>query len=277
MVRRRAGLALIPLLALSITLGANAGPHEHIVLASTTSTDNSGLFDYLLPIFEARTGIKVHVVARGTGQAVRIAKDGDADILLVHHRRSEQELIAAGYALARHEVMYNDFVIVGPRGDPARIDGLRDAVAALGRIAAARATFASRGDESGTHKAELALWRAAGIEVDAAGAWYRETGSGMGATLNIAAGMSAYALVDRATWLAFRNKADLAILAAGDPRLRNQYAVLAVNPARHPHVRAAAAQTFVEWVTGPIGQAAIADFTIDGEQLFHPNAQEAGR
>ena len=274
---RRASLALVLLLALSITLGANAGPHEHIVLASTTSTDNSGLFDYLLPIFEARTGIKVHVVARGTGQAIRIAKDGDADILLVHHRRSEQELVAAGYALARHEVMYNDFVIVGPRGDPAGINGMHDAVAALGRIAAARAAFASRGDASGTHKAELALWRTVGIEVDAAGAWYRETGSGMGATLNIAAGMSAYALVDQATWLAFRNKGELAILAAGDPRLRNQYAVLAVNPARHPHVRAAAAQTFVEWLTEPTGQAAIAEFTIDGEQLFHPNAQEAGR
>jgi tungstate transport system substrate-binding protein len=276
-VRRRAGLALVLLLALFNTLGANADPHEHIVLASTTSTDNSGLFDYLLPIFEAQTGIKVHVVARGTGQAIRIAKDGDADILLVHHRRSEQELVAAGYALARHEVMYNDFVIVGPRGDPARINGMHDAVAALGRIAAARATFASRGDASGTHKAELALWRTAGIEADAAGAWYRETGSGMGATLNIAAGMSAYALVDRATWLAFRNKGDLAILAAGDPRLRNQYAVLAVNPARHPHVRAVAAQTFLKWLTGPTGQAAIADFTIDGEQLFHPNAQETGR
>ena len=277
MVRRRAGLALVLLLAMTITLGANAGPQEHIVLASTTSTDNSGLFGYLLPIFEARTGIKVHVVARGTGQAIRIAKDGDADILLVHHRRSEQELIEAGYALARHEVMYNDFVIVGPGGDPARIDGMRDAVAALGRIAAARAKFASRGDESGTHKAELALWRTAGIEVDAAGAWYRETGSGMGATLNIAAGMSAYALVDRATWLAFRNKGDLAILVAGDPRLRNQYAVLAVNPARHPHVRAAAAEAFVDWITGSEGQDSIADFTVEGQQLFYPNAGEADR
>ncbi len=252
--------------------GFAAGEQPFITLASTTSTDNSGLFDHILPRFEALTGIQVRVVAVGTGQAIKIARRGDADVLLVHDEPSELILVADGSGLDRRPVMYNDFVLVGPASDPAGIAGGRDAVRALQTIAKARSLFISRGDDSGTHKAELRLWRAGVVDVAAAsGDWYREVGAGMGATLNTAAALDGYTIADRATWLAFANKRDLAITVEGDPRLFNQYGVILVNPARHPHVKAKAARTFVEWLTSPAGQRAIADFRIDGQQLFVPN------
>lgn len=268
---------LIPaaLAALSLLAGAaGAAERPFILLASTTSTDNSGLFAHLLPIFTAETGIEVRVVARGTGQAIRMAERGDADLLLVHHRQSEERFVAAGHGTARHDVMYNDFVILGPEADPAGIAGLDDATVALARIAAAGAAFLSRGDDSGTHKKELELWRSAGIDPSGySGTWYRESGAGMGATLNTAAALGAYVMSDRATWLAFRNKADLRVLAEGDPRLRNPYSVIPVNPARHPHVKARLARTFIDWLVGAPGQSAIAAFQIDGRQAFYPSAR----
>ncbi len=248
-----------------------------ITLASTTSTENSGLFDHLLPRFTAATGIAVRVVAVGTGQALRMARNGDADVLLVHHRPSEEAFVAEGYGVRRHDVMVNDFVLVGPRADPAGVRGLDDAAAALAQIAGARAPFASRGDDSGTHKKERDLWAAAGLDPSAGPSadrgWYRETGSGMGATLNAAAGMGAYALSDRATWLAFQNKGDLEVLVEGDPRLFNPYGVILVNPARHPHVHAREGQAFIDWLVSDDGQAAIAAYRLDGRQLFFPNAE----
>ncbi len=261
-------------LCLALVLsGAAQADDPFITVASTTSTKNSGLFDHLLPRFEDATGIAVRVLAVGTGQAIRLARNGDADVLLVHHKPSEQQFVADGYGVARLDVMYNDFVLVGPADDPARIGGMSDAPAALARLAAAAVPFLSRGDDSGTHKRELALWRAAGIEVGTvSGSWYREAGAGMGATLNTAAAMSAYALADRGTWLGFRNKADLTILVAGDQRLFNPYGVILVNPAKHPHVKAALGQRFVDWLVSPQGQAAIAEFRINGEPAFTPNA-----
>ena len=248
-----------------------------ITLASTTSTENSGLFDHLLPRFTEATGISVRVVAVGTGQALRIARNGDADVLLVHHRPSEEAFVAEGYGVQRHDVMYNDFVLVGPSKDPAALRGLDDAAAALARVAAASALFASRGDDSGTHKKERDLWAAAGLDpVEASGTWYRETGSGMGATLNAAAGMAAYVLSDRATWIAFQNKGDLEVLVEGDPRLFNPYGVILVNPAKHPHVNAKDGQAFIDWLVSKEGQAAIAAYRLDGRQLFFPNAEGGG-
>ncbi len=230
-----------------------------IVVASTTSTEDSGLFDYLLPLFTKKTGIEVRVVAKGTGQAIDLAKKGDADVLFVHDRKSEEQFVADGFGVKRFEVMYNDFIIVGPQADPAGIKGMSEAPAALAKIAAAAAPFASRGDDSGTHKAELRLWKEAGVDVKAAsGGWYRETGSGMGPTLNTAAGMGAYALADRGTWLAFKNKGDLQILVEGDKRLFNQYGIMLVNSAKFPHVKAGDGQAFVDWVISPEGQQAIA-------------------
>ncbi len=258
--------------AVALTTAASAGD-RYITLASTTSTENSGLFAHLLPRFEAASGIAVRVVAVGTGQAIRLAGNGDADVLLVHHRPSEEAFVAAGLGVGRRDVMYNDFVLVGPAADPAGIRGLTDAAGALTRIAAAAAPFASRGDDSGTHKAELALWDAAGVDQRAAsGTWYRELGTGMGATLNTAAAMNAYTLADRGTWTSFANKGDLVLLLAGDPVLFNPYGVVLVNPARHPHVKAADGQAFIDWLTGPAGQAAIAAFQRDGQALFFPNA-----
>ncbi len=257
------------LLATALAFPA-AAADRFIILQSTTSTQNSGLLDALIPQFRAATGIDVRVVAVGTGQALNNARNGDGDVLLVHARAAEAAFVAAGYGVARHGVMYNDFVIVGPAADPAGIAGGRDAAEALRRIAAARAPFASRGDESGTHRKERALWAAA--RQAPAGNWYRETGSGMGATLNVAAGMAAYALSDRATWAAFGNKADLRVLVEGDPALFNPYGAILVNPARHPHVKAADGQTFIDWLTGPAGQRAIAAFRVDGRQLFFPGA-----
>ncbi|MCB2053731.1 MAG: extracellular solute-binding protein [Geminicoccaceae bacterium] len=252
---------------------SRAADDRFIIVQSTTSTQNSGLFDHILPIFTAKTGIEVRVVAVGTGQAIKNAENGDGDVLLVHAKPAEEKFVEEGHGVARTDVMYNDFVIVGPQDDPAGIDGTSDAVAALRAIAEAKAPFASRADDSGTHKKELALWREAGVDPTAAsGSWYRETGSGMGATLNVAVGMGAYVLTDRATWISFANKGDYSIAVEGDDRLFNQYGIILVDPERHPNVRAEDARTFVDWMLSPEGQAAIAGYEIDGLQLFFPNA-----
>ncbi|MEM8630896.1 MAG: substrate-binding domain-containing protein [Pseudomonadota bacterium] len=245
-----------------------------ILVQSTTSTQNSGLFDHILPRFTATTGIEVRVVAVGTGQAIRNAAKGDGDVLFVHAKEAEEAFVSEGYGLFREDVMYNDFVIVGPPSDPAGVGGGTDAVAALAAIAEAQVIFASRGDDSGTHKAELGLWREAGVDAQAAsGGWYRETGSGMGATLNTGIGMNAYVLTDRATWIAFGNKQDHRILVEGDPRLFNQYGIIPVNGERHPNVKADLAGVFVRWILSDDGQAAIASFRLDDQQLFFPNAR----
>ncbi|MDA0241517.1 MAG: substrate-binding domain-containing protein [Proteobacteria bacterium] len=255
-------------------LGATAMVQSsEITLASTTSTENSGLFSQLLPRFKAETGISVRVIAVGTGQAIRLAERGDADVLLVHHRPSEEKFVAAGYGVKRYNVMYNDFVLIGAANDSARVAGGKDVVAALKKIATVRASFVSRGDESGTHKKEVDLWRIAGINIGAAsGTWYREVGAGMGATLNIAAAQDAYVLSDRATWISFNNKRDLKLVLSGDSRLFNQYGVIAVNPARHAHVKHKEAERFVSWLTSKSGQASIGAFTVSGQKLFVPNA-----
>ena len=246
---------------------------KFITVASTTSTENSGLFKAILPIFEKKSGIQVHVIALGTGQALDLARRGDADVLFVHNKRAEEKFVAEGYGLKRHDVMYNDFVLVGPKSDPAKVGGGRDILVALEKISTAKAPFASRGDKSGTHSAELRYWKAAGIDPGAGkGSWYRETGSGMGATLNTASGMNAYALTDRGTWLSFKNRGDLAIVVEGDPRLFNQYGIMLVNPAKHPHVKKEMGQAFVDWVLSPEGQQAIAAYKIGGQQLFFTNA-----
>ncbi|MGH6945996.1 MAG: substrate-binding domain-containing protein [Kiloniellales bacterium] len=248
-----------------------------ITVASTTSTENSGLFKELLPAFTKESGIEVRVVAVGTGAAIKLAQNGDADVLFVHHKPSEEKFIAEGYGVERLDVMYNDFVVVGPKADPAGIKGMKDTPAAFAKIAAAKAPFASRADDSGTHKAELAHWKEAKIDVKAAsGQWYRETGSGMGATLNTAAGMGAYALTDRGTWISFENKGDLEILVEGDPRLFNQYGVILVNPEKHPHTKVEEGQAFIDWLVGSAGQKAIAAYKLNGQQLFFPNADKAG-
>ena len=262
---RRIALTLVAALA-----AAPALAEAFIVVQSTTSTANSGLLDHLLPQFTAETGTEVRVVAVGTGQAIRNARNCDGDVLLVHARPAEERFVAEGYGMARHDLMYNDFVIVGPADDPAGVSGLTDAIAALTRIAEAGAPFASRGDDSGTHKAEMRLWGAAGVAP--AGGWYRETGSGMGATLNIATGMGAYALTDRATWISFGNKGDHAIQVEGDPRLFNQYGVILVSPDHCPSVKADRGAAFIDWLLSAEGQAAIAAYRVDGQQLFFPNA-----
>ena len=273
---RIASLATLLLALSASTVPARAAAQDarFITVASTTSTENSGLFDHLLPMFRARTGIEVRVVALGTGQALDVARRGDADVVFVHDRAAEERFVAEGHGLARRDVMYNDFVLVGPTADPARVAGGRDVVAAFRAIHAARAPFVSRGDRSGTHAAELRFWADAGVRVGPeAGAWYRETGSGMGAALNTAAAMGAYVLADRATWLAFPNRASLAVLVEGDRRLFNQYGVIVVNPARHAHVRRADAEAFAQWLVSAEGQAAIASFRIRGEPAFFPDAR----
>ncbi len=251
---------------------ADAGD-RYITVASTTSTANSGLFKDILPRFTRKSGIEVRVVAVGTGQAIRLARNGDADVLFVHHRKSEEKFVSEGYGVKRFDVMYNDFIVIGPKNDPAKIKGVSDVVKGLSSIAAATAPFVSRGDDSGTHKKELALWREAGVDVKtASGTWYRETGSGMGATLNTAAAMGAYTLADRGTWLSFANKEGLAIAYEGDKRLLNLYGVILVNPKRHKHIKAEMGQTFIDWLVSDEGQKAIGDFRIGGKPLFNPNA-----
>lgn len=258
---------------LTIAAGLAQAADRFIILQSTTSTENSGLFKHLLPIFTAKTGIEVRVVAVGTGQAIKNAANGDGDVLLVHDRAAEEKFVADGLGVKRFDVMYNDFVIVGPASDAAKIARGKNAVAAIKKIAAANVPFISRGDDSGTHKAELRLWTAAGVDAKgASGTWYREAGQGMGATLNVAAGSNAYVLSDRATWSAFKNKGELKILVQGDQRLFNPYGVILVNPAKHPKVKAADGQAFVDWIVSPEGQAAIAAFKIEGEQQFFPDA-----
>ncbi len=262
------------LLAVGIGATGAMAQENFIVVQSTTSTQNSGLLDAILPAFQDGSGIEVRVVAVGTGQAIKNAMNGDGDVLLVHAKPAEEKFVSDGWGVMRRDVMYNDFVLIGPASDPAGIARGTDIVLALSAIAEAQAPFVSRGDDSGTHKAELRHWGETGVDVAAAsGDWYRETGSGMGATLNAAAGMGAYVLSDRATWIAFGNKEGMEVLVQGDPRLFNQYGVILVNPYKHPDVRAAEGQVFIDWLTGTAGQAAIAGYRRDGQQLFFPNAQ----
>jgi tungstate transport system substrate-binding protein len=268
---RRTLLALAALL-LAAPLQAQ---ERSITIASTTSTEQSGLFGHTLPAFTRVTGIAVRVVALGTGQALDVGRRGDADVVLVHDRAAELRFVAEGSATRRDHVMFNDFVLVGPAADPAGINGLRDTAEALRRIAAARAPFVSRGDRSGTHAAELRLWQQAGVDpASGRGAWYREIGQGMGPALNTSAAQGAYVLTDRGTWLAFRNRQELKILVEGDARLFNQYGVMLVNPQRHPHVKAADGQRFIDWILSEAGQRSIAGYQINGEQLFFPNATQ---
>lgn len=275
MKKALASLVATAALALLTTAPATADK-PFIVVQSTTSTENSGLFKHLLPMFTAKTGIDVRVVAVGTGQAIKNAENGDGDVLFVHAKKAEEEFVAKGGGVKRFDVMYNDFVIVGPKADPAKIDGSKDAGAALKKIAEAKAPFASRGDDSGTHKAELKLWTGTGIDVKTAGGdWYRSTGSGMGATLNAGAGMGAYVLADRASWSAFKNKADMKIVVEGDKKLFNQYGVILVNPEKHKHVKAKEGQVFIDWLLSGEGQNTIRAFKIEGEQQFFPNGQTA--
>jgi tungstate transport system substrate-binding protein len=268
---------VLGLLAAILLVLPAAAQEKFIVVASTTSTEQSGLFGHLLPLFTARTGIHVRVVALGTGQALDTAKRGDADVVFVHDKTAEEKFLAEGFGADRREVMYNDFILVGPQADPAKIGGTKDIAAALKKIAAAKAPFASRGDKSGTHAAELRLWKLAGIVPESGkGGWYRETGSGMGPTLNTAAAMDAYALTDRGTWLSFKNRRDLTISVEGDQRLFNQYGVMLVNPEKHKHVKKELGQAFIDWLVSAEGQKAIADYKIGGQQLFFPNANSPG-
>jgi tungstate transport system substrate-binding protein len=268
------GLALLTGFA---GLAQGQAPERFIIVSSTTSTQDSGLFGHILPLFKARTGIEVRVVSQGTGQALDTGRRGDADVVFVHARAQELAFVAEGFSLERKPVMYNDFVLIGPKADPAGIRGTKDIATALKAIADKQVPFVSRGDRSGTHAAELNLWKLAGIEIEKAkGPWYREIGQGMGAALNTSGAMEAYVLADRATWISFRNRGAMQISVEGDRRLFNQYGVMLVNPARHAHVKAAEGQAFVDWLVSPEGQKAIADYKIDGQQLFFPNATQPG-
>ena len=265
---RRAAAVLLAAWVSSAAAQAQSG--ATIVMSSTTSTEQSGLFAHLLPAFKQASGIDIKVVALGTGQALDMARRGDADVVFVHDQPAEEKFVAEGFATQRHPVMYNDFVLIGPKADPVAIKG-RDIVAALKKLASANAAFISRGDKSGTHAAELRFWKLAELS-DKKGSGYKECGCGMGPALNMAAASGAYVLADRGTWLNFKNRADLAVLVEGDQRLFNQYGVMVVNPAKHPHVKVAEAQKFVDWVTSPTGQGVIASYKIGGEQVFFPNA-----
>jgi len=272
---RRMALAAMACMLLGAT--AAGAEDRFITVASTTSTQDSGLFDYLLPIFTKKTGIAVHVVAVGTGQALKIGQQGDCDMLFVHDRAGEEKFVADGYGVKREPLMYNDFIIIGPKSDPAHIRGDADAVDALHKIAAAQAPFASRGDDSGTNRMELRLWKAATVDVTtASGTWYKSLGQGMGPTLNTAAAMNAYTLSDRATWSKFANKQDLDVLVAGDKRLFNQYGVILVNPLKFPHVKVADAQAFIDWLISPEGQDVIAKYRINGDPAFFPDHEQPG-
>ena len=284
MPSRRVLIAWVATLALAAPALAQDKPREpspssdkSIVVASTTSTQDSGLFGHILPIFKAKTGIDVKVIAQGTGQALDTGRRGDADVVFVHARPAEQQFVAEGAGVKRNAVMYNDFVLIGPKSDPAGIAGSKDTVAALKAIKAKGAPFVSRGDRSGTHQTELALWKQAGIDIAAdKGPWYRDIGQGMGAALNAASAMNAYVLSDRGTWIAFKNRGDLGIAVEGDNKLFNQYGVILVNPQKHPHVKQALGQAFIDWLISPDGQKAIANYKIDGQQLFFPNATVPG-
>jgi tungstate transport system substrate-binding protein len=274
--RRELKYALFRIGALLVCLVTGAAAFAQapsITVASTTSTEQSGLFGYLLPRFSTATGVEVKVVAVGTGQALDIGRRGDADVVFVHDRPAEEKFLAEGFGVRRLDVMYNDFVIAGPKADPAHIAGSKDVTAALRAIAASQSAFISRGDRSGTHEAELRLWKEAGIDLGAVkGSWYREIGQGMGAALNMASATNAYVLTDRGTWLSFKNRGDLAVLTEGDRRLFNQYGVMLVNPARHSNVKVKEGQAFIDWLVSPVGQKTIAEYKVGGEQLFFPNA-----
>ena len=265
------------LLATLIAAFPAGAQEKFIVVASTTSTEQSGLFGYLLPLFQKKTGTQVRVVALGTGQALDLARRGDADVVFVHAKSAEEKFLAEGHGVKRLPVMYNDFVLIGPKADPAKIAGGRDILAALAKIKSAGAPFVSRGDRSGTHIAELNLWKLAGIDIaKEKGPWYKDTGQGMGPALNTASAMNGYILADRGTWISFKNRGELAIAVEGDKRLFNQYGVMLVNPAKHPNVKKDLGQAFVDWVISPEGQKAIAGYKIGGEQLFFPNANQPG-
>jgi tungstate transport system substrate-binding protein len=264
---------LLTLVASLVLFGSAFAQERSITVASTTSTEQSGLFGHLLPRFTSASGIGVKVVAVGTGQALDIGRRGDADVVFVHDKVAEEKFLAEGFGVKRYDVMYNDFVVIGPKADPAHIAGGKDVADSLRKIAAAKAAFVSRGDRSGTHEAELRLWKEAGVDLAASkGDWYREIGQGMGAALNMASSSNAYLLSDRGTWLSFKNRGDLAIAVEGDKRLFNQYGVMLVNPLKHPKVKAEFGKQFIDWLVSPDGQKAIADYKIDGEQLFYPNA-----
>jgi tungstate transport system substrate-binding protein len=270
--------ALAAIFVLAIHGVAVLAQDRTIIVASTTSTEQSGLFGFLLPRFTAKTGIAVKVVAVGTGQALDIGRRGDADVVFVHDRPAEDKFMAEGFGVRRFDVMYNDFVVVGPLGDPARIAGGKDVIEAFRKIAAAKAPFISRGDRSGTNEAELRYWKDAGIDINAVkGPWYRDIGQGMGPALNMASSANAYVLSDRGTWLSFKNRGYLVILVEGDRRLFNQYGVMLVNPAKHPNVKVTEGQTFVDWLISADGQSTIARYKIDGQQLFFPDAQASSQ
>jgi tungstate transport system substrate-binding protein len=267
---------LLIAIAAGVIFAASAGAQEKsIVVASTTSTQDSGLFGHILPLFRTKTGIEVRIVAQGTGQALDTGRRGDADVVLVHARAAEEKFVAEGFGVRRYPVMYNDFILIGPQDDPAGVKGSKDIVAALKVIRDKGAAFISRGDRSGTHQAELGLWKIAGIDIAKdKGAWYKEIGQGMGAALNTASAANAYVLADRGTWLSFKNRGGLVIAVEGDRRLFNQYGVMLVNPQKHPAVRQQSGQQFIDWLVSPEGQKAIADYKIGGEQLFYPNATD---
>jgi tungstate transport system substrate-binding protein len=266
------------LLIATVTLGLLTAPaiaqEKSIVVSSTTSTEQSGLFSFILPIFKMKSGIDVKVVAVGTGQALDIGRRGDADVVFVHDKAAEEKFVEEGYSTKRYEVMYNDFVLIGPKSDPAKVGGGKDIQAALQKISTAQTPFVSRGDKSGTHAAELRYWKGAGITISPGSSWYKETGSGMGPALNTASAMNGYILADRGTWLSFKNRGDLVILVQGDPKLFNQYGVMLVNPAKFPHVKKAEGQAFIDWLISKNGQDVIASYQIGGEQLFFPNAKK---
>ncbi|MCK1512922.1 extracellular solute-binding protein [Bradyrhizobium sp. 190] len=268
---------LIAVTASFVFAGHAVAQDKSIVVASTTSTQDSGLFGHILPMFKAKTGIDVKVVAQGTGQALDTARRGDADVVFVHAKPAEEKFVTEGFGVKRYPVMYNDFVLVGPKSDPAGIKGSKDIVAALGAIKAKGADFISRGDKSGTHQAELNLWKVAGVDIAKdKGPWYKEIGQGMGAALNTASASNAYVLADRGTWLSFKNRGDLVIALEGDKRLFNQYGVMLVNPEKHPSVKKDLGQQLIDWLVSSEGQKAIADYKINGEQLFYPNASDSG-
>jgi tungstate transport system substrate-binding protein len=269
--------SLIAFAATAVLAGAGHAQDKSIVVASTTSTQDSGLFNHIVPLFESKTGIDVRVVAQGTGQALDTGRRGDADVVFVHAKAAEEKFVVEGFGVKRYPVMYNDFVLIGPKSDPAGIKGSRNIVAALKAIKSKAAPFISRGDRSGTHIAEVNLWKVAGIDIEREkGPWYKSIGQGMGAALNTAAASNAYVLSDRGTWLSFKNRGDLIIAVEGDKQLFNQYGVMLVNPAKHPNVKKDLGQAFIDWLVSPDGQKAIADYKISGEQLFFPNANVPG-